>query len=221
MNNLIEKNSLVRRTSIMLLNVGICVSLGFVNAAMAQQKPDPALQKMMQSGFKADGIAGLDRIQQDETQAFCSDPVFANGTSKAASAKREAIQKRNLAEIQQPSDGKYVGDWKKGEAIAQSGRGATWTDTATSAVGGGCYNCHEIDKKEISYGNIGPSLWNYGKSRGYSNEMMVYTWNRINNSKAYNACSNMPRFAHFKLLNEKQIQDLMALLLDPQSPVNQ
>ena len=31
----------------------------------------------------------------------------------------------------------------------------------------------------------------------------------------------MPRFAHFKLLNEKQIQDVMALLLDPQSPVNQ
>jgi sulfur-oxidizing protein SoxX len=31
----------------------------------------------------------------------------------------------------------------------------------------------------------------------------------------------MPRFAHFKLLNEQQIQDLMALLLDPASPVNQ
>jgi sulfur-oxidizing protein SoxX len=30
----------------------------------------------------------------------------------------------------------------------------------------------------------------------------------------------MPRFAHFKLLNEKQIQDVMALLLDPDSPVN-
>jgi len=64
-------------------------------------------------------------------------------------------------------------------------------------------------------------LWNYGKNRGASPEVLTYTWNRINNSKAYNACSNMPRFAHFKLLNEKQIQDLMALLLDPQSPVNQ
>jgi len=57
--------------------------------------------------------------------------------------------------------------------------------------------------------------------RGNSQELIVYTWNRINNSKAYNACSNMPRFAHFKLLNEQQIQDLMALLLDPASPVNQ
>jgi sulfur-oxidizing protein SoxX len=64
-------------------------------------------------------------------------------------------------------------------------------------------------------------LWNYGKMRGYSKEVVEYTWGRISNSKAYNACSNMPRFAHFKLLNEKQMQDVMALLLDPKSPVNQ
>jgi sulfur-oxidizing protein SoxX len=31
----------------------------------------------------------------------------------------------------------------------------------------------------------------------------------------------MPRFGHAKLLDEKQLQHLMALLLDPQSPVNQ
>ena len=186
---------------------------------MAQQQNDPKFNKMMKEGFRAEGIAGLDRIQQDETQKFCSDPVFAG--SEKGQAMREKIQKINMDSIRQPSDGKYIGDWKKGEAIAQSGRGATWTDKADTPVGGGCYNCHQIDKKEISYGTIGPSLWNYGKMRGNSQELIVYTWNRINNSKAYNACSNMPRFAHFKLLNEQQIQDLMALLLDPASPVNQ
>ena len=31
----------------------------------------------------------------------------------------------------------------------------------------------------------------------------------------------MPRFGHAKLLDEKQIRDVMALLLDPRSPVNQ
>ena len=31
----------------------------------------------------------------------------------------------------------------------------------------------------------------------------------------------MPRFGHAGMLNEKQLQDLMALLLDPKSPVNQ
>ena len=186
--------------------------------AYAQQKNDPKFNKMMQDSFRAQGIAGLDRIDQDETQKFCSDPVFAN--SKKAEPMREQIQKLNMATIKQPSDGKYIGDWKNGEKIAQSGRGATWSDKADTVIGGGCYNCHQIDPKEISYGTIGPSLAGYGKLRGYSNEVVTYTWNRINNAKAYNACSNMPRIGHFKLLNEQQIQDVMALLLDPESPVN-
>ena len=204
----------------LLTIVGFIFASSFLqNAALAQQKNDPKFNKMMSDSFRADGIAGLDRIQQDETQKFCSDPVFAN--SKQGEKMRDKIQKINMATIKQPSDGKYIGDWKNGERIAQSGRGATWTDTASTPIGGGCYNCHQIDPKEISYGNIGPALTGYGKLRGYSPEVVTYTWNRINNSKAYNACSNMPRFAHFKLLNEQQIQDVMALLLDPASPVNQ
>ena len=204
-----------------LLALSIFVVAAFVmqGSASAQQANDPKFNKMMKDGFRADGIAGLDRIDQDATQKFCSDPVFAS--SKQGEKMRGQIQKMNMDFIKQPSDGKYIGDWKKGEAIAQSGRGATWTDKADTPVGGGCYNCHQIDKKEISYGTIGPTLWNYGKLRGYSPEVLTYTWNRVNNSKAYNACSNMPRFAHFKLLNEQQIQDVMALLLDPNSPVNQ
>jgi sulfur-oxidizing protein SoxX len=187
--------------------------------ASAQNNFNAKFEKMMTDGFRADGIAGLDRIHQDETQKFCSNPNFVN--SKQGAVKAIEIQKINMATISQPADGKYIGDWKNGETIAQSGRGATWTDKSDTVNGGGCYNCHEINKKEISYGTIGPSLWNYGKARGYSQEVLTYTWNRINNSKAYNACSNMPRFGHFKLLTQQQIQDVMALLLDPQSPVNQ
>jgi sulfur-oxidizing protein SoxX len=210
----------MKNTKSLLVIISLAVSALLMQGnAIAQQKNDPKFNKMIKDGFRADGIAGLDRIDQDETQKFCSDPVFAN--SKQAEAMRDKIQKLNMARIKQPSDGKYIGDWKKGEAIAQSGRGATWTDAASTTVGGGCYNCHQIDQKEISHGTIGPTLWNYGKLRGYSPEVVTYTWNRINNSKAYNACSNMPRFAHFKLLNEQQIQDVMALLLDPASPVNQ
>jgi sulfur-oxidizing protein SoxX len=203
-----------------LLAIGGAILLaGALNShALAQQKNDPKYNKMMQDSFRAEGIAGLDRVEQDATQKFCSDAQFAD--SKKGEAMRVKIQKINMDTIKQPSDGKYIGDWKNGERIAQSGRGATWSDKADTAVGGGCYNCHAIDPKEISHGNIGPSLTGYGKLRGYSPEVITYTWNRINNSKAYNACSNMPRFAHFKLLNEKQIQDVMALLLDPESPVN-
>ena len=73
-----------------------------------------------------------------------------------------------MATIRWPQGGQYIGDWRQGEKLAQNGRGMTWTDgsAATSANGAQCYNCHQVDKKEISFGTIGPSLWNYGKLRG-------------------------------------------------------
>jgi sulfur-oxidizing protein SoxX len=200
------------KNKLSLLAFALLISAGVAQAATP-------FETMMSSSFEAKGQAGLDRLVQDPAQKFCSNPVNLNGGGDPK--VREKIQNENMASIKQPSDGKYIGDWKNGEKIAQSGRGATWSDKPGSAIGGGCYNCHQIDPKEISYGNIGPSLTGYGKMRGYSKEVVVYTWNRINNSKAYNVCSNMPRFAHAKLLNEKQIQDVMALLLDPASPVNQ
>ena len=210
------KNTNIKK--LLVLGGFILASSFMQNAAVAQQKNDPKFNKMIQDSFKSEGIANIDRIDQDATQKFCSDPVFSS--SKQGEAMRVKIQKINMDTIKQPSDGKYIGDWKSGERVAQSGRGATWSDKADSVVGGGCYNCHQIDPKEISYGNIGPSLTGYAKLRGYSQDIVTYTWNRINNSKAYNACSNMPRFGHFKLLDEKQMQDVMALLLDPESPVN-
>ena len=184
----------------------------------AAQTPDPALQAALASSFRAEGIAGLDRINQDPIQAFCSDPSMKS--SPQGQAKMEALQKASLAEIKPPTDGKYLGDWKRGETLAQNGRGATWSDAPGTPNGGSCYNCHQIDPKEISFGNIGPSLTGYGKTRGAAQPVLEYTWNRISNSKAFNACSNMPRFAHFGLLTEQQIKDVMALLLDPASPVN-
>jgi sulfur-oxidizing protein SoxX len=48
-----------------------------------------------------------------------------------------------------------------------------------------------------------------------------YTWGKIWNSKAYNACSNMPRAGHMGILNETQVRHVVGLLLDPKSPVNQ
>ena len=99
--------------------------------------------------------------------------------------------------------------------------------TSTSVNGGNCYNCHKIAEAEISYGTLGPSLHNYGKLRGVSDPaapeskaIVEYTWGKLYNAKAYNACSGMPRFGHAGLLDETQLKHLMALLLDPKSPVN-
>ena len=176
---------------------------------------DKAAAAMMAASFQSRGIATLDRLTQDQTNIECSKDT------EPKAAITDAIEKANLATIKPPADGKYLGDFKAGEVVAQSGRGNTWTDSATAANGGNCYNCHQISKTELSYGSLGPSLYNYGKLRGNSQAIVEYTWGKLNNAKAYNACSGMPRFGHAKILTEKQIKDVMALLLDPASPVNQ
>ncbi|MET0543160.1 MAG: sulfur oxidation c-type cytochrome SoxX [Variovorax sp.] len=182
---------------------------------------DKLALEMINGSFRAQGQAGIDRLKQDEAQRICSGPAPA-----AADLKR--IETAELATIKPPASGRYIGDWREGEKLAQNGRGMTWTDPAGTPAGGNCYNCHQMSKAEISFGTIGPSLYNYGKLRGVADPadpaaapIVQYTWGKIWNAKAYSACSEMPRFGHAKVLSEQQIQDLMALLLDPKSPVNQ
>ena len=50
--------------------------------------------------------------------------------------------------------------------------------------------------------------------------VVEYTWGKLWNARASNACSGMPRFGDHQLLDETQLKNLMALLLDPKSPVN-
>lgn len=202
-------------------------ALGLLSACSTAPSPaelDAQFAAMMKASFRDQGIAKVDRIQQDLGQSACS----SDKDPPEHIVKR--IEAEALASIKWPTGGVYIGDWKAGERIAQSGRGMTWTDanTETKSNGGNCYNCHQIDKAELSYGTIGPSLWNYGKLRGVTDitapaaaPIIQYTWGKLWNGKAYNACSNMPRFGHSKLLDEQQIRDIMALLLDPKSPVNQ
>ncbi|MFA9275470.1 MAG: hypothetical protein ACEQSE_11415 [Candidatus Aquirickettsiella gammari] len=52
-------------------------------------------------------------------------------------------------------------------------------------------------------------------------EILKYTWSKLYSSHAYNACSVMPRYGAGGILTEQQMQDVMALLLDPKSPINQ
>jgi sulfur-oxidizing protein SoxX len=182
---------------------------------------------IIKASFRSEGIAKVDRVTAtDETNRACSQADVTGKPLEEKTAK--AIEQSNYKSIRWPADGQFLGDWKQGEAIAQSGRGLTWTDEAQAPNGGNCYNCHQIDKKEISYGTIGPSLHNYGKLRGVTDPsspeakaIVEYTWGKIWNAKAYNACSNMPRAGHMGILSEAQVRHVVALLLDPKSPVNQ
>ena len=63
-------------------------------------------------------------------------------------------------------------------------------------------------------------LYNFGKLRGASEPIQRYTYGKVYNSQAFTACSNMPRFGHNGILDEQQMKDVTALLLDPDSPVN-
>ncbi len=216
----------MKRNYSIALSVAAAVLLTACAAPMPTSADlDKLTQDILGRSFRAEGQANLDRLNPDEDNRLCAE---ADRTGVALDAKvAEAIEVRNMKTIKAPADGKYLGDFKEGEKVAQSGAGKTWTDKADSANGGNCYNCHQISKEELSYGTLGPSLYNYGKMRGVTNPnsaeskpIVEYTWGKIQNARAYNACSNMPRFAHKGILTETQIKHVMALLLDPASPVN-
>lgn len=194
------------------------VSLIITACATEVIKPDnnQALLGLLQSDFISKGPTKVERIlAQDEVQKICSIvPLNLSDETKLS------IQNDQYKTIRYPTDGKFLGDWENGEKIAQNGRGLQSSDPVGAVNGGNCYACHQITKKEVSYGNIGPSLYNYAKLHGKDEKVFKYTWAKIYNSQAFTACSSMPRFGHSGILDEKQIKDVMALLLDPNSPVN-
>src|SRR3990167_1924428 len=192
----------------------VAVVLAACSASPAGNDYDKAAAAVVASSFQPKGIVSLDNLKQDEANRLYEKTT-------------KAIEAAELKTVKMPSDGKFLGDWKAGEKIAQSGRGLTWSDDAKTVNGGNCYNCHKISKEEISFGNLGPSLYNYGKTRGVTDPnspaakaIVEYTWGKLWNARAYNACSQMPRAGHKGILSENNIKDVMALLLDPASPVN-
>jgi sulfur-oxidizing protein SoxX len=176
----------------------------------------PELAPVIQSSFRARGQAGLDRLQQSRMQQICS---VAQPDQLAADLRRQ-LQREALKSVRFPEDGRWLGSWQRGEKIAQSGSGLQYSDPADAPGGGGCYGCHQLSGAEIAYGTIGPSLARYLERNGAKPEAMQRAWTQIWNAHAYNACSLMPRFGDAGILTPEQIRDVMALLFDPQSPVN-
>lgn len=207
-----------RRTMPLLLAAGLGGASLLVGCATAPSDAEISARAtaMLKSSFKERGQAKLDRLDQDETQKLCS----MYSTQAPPKDVAERIEKINLAAIKWPADGKYLGDWKNGEKVAQEGRGKQYSDDPAGPVGGNCYACHQLDPKELSHGTIGPSLYQFGKTRGYGPEIQKYAYGKVYNPDAYSACTNMPRFGHNGILSEQQLKDVVALLMDPASPVN-
>ena len=200
------------RTRSLLLALALCAA-----PAAAQQRPDPAIaDAAVKAAFPTAPSDWASRLATDDTMALCS--AHRNSPPKSVA---DEVQKREQASIVYPPDNNFMGDWQKGERLAQSGYGLRFTDyPARQANGGNCYACHQLTKKEVSYGTLGPSLSGYGKLRDFKPEAVKATYEKIYNSHAAFPCSTMPRFGANKVLTIEQIKDAVALLMAKDSPVN-
>lgn len=177
-------------------------------------------EQVFRSSFRVDNPKyWMSRLDQDETMRLCAQ--YRDNPPRKIGAQ---LEKANLATIRYPVEGKLIGDWKEGEKLAAVGTGGhigfIQPDPPGRLRGGNCYACHQLAQKEVAYGTIGPSLQHYGKTRGNSDEIVKYTYDKIYNSNAFTACTNMPRFGLHSWLTPEQITHIVAFLLDPESPVN-
>lgn len=187
--------------------------------------PVLAADKVKASAGEVDAIVGAmfksandewkGRVTQDETQRICTET---RNTPKDADGAK--IVARELATIVFPEDGNVMGDWKKGEKVAQTGTGGQFSDGPDVVKGGNCYACHQMAKAELSYGTLGPSLQGYGKLKNFEAAANKAAYAKIFNAQSALACSNMPRFGYHKFLSIDQIKDVTAYLMSPESPVN-
>jgi sulfur-oxidizing protein SoxX len=190
-----------KKTQLVLASLAATLLVAGCASGPSMVELNALTDKIVKASFRDQSHVKVERITAtDETNRLCSEADVVGKPLDEKTAKR--IEEANFKAIKWPSDGKFIGDWKEGEKIAQSGRGLTWTDKADDVNG--------------------------GKIRGVSNPndpaskaIVEYTWGKIWNAKAYNACSNMPRAGHTGILNEAQVRHIVGLLLDPKSPVNQ
>ena len=177
--------------------------------------PAAEVEAVVQAMFKGAPEDWKPRVGQDETQRICTD-----ARNNPTEAEAAIIKAHELASIAYPADGNVMGDWKKGEKIAQTGTGGQFSDEPGTVNGGNCYACHQMAKSEVSYGTLGPSLTAYGKLKNFEAAENKAAFAKIFNAQSVLPCSQMPRFGYHKFLTLDQIKDVTAYLMSPDSPVN-
>lgn len=176
-------------------------------------------EQLVADAYVSTALTLKQRTLQDASQHVCS----AVGGPKLSQAQSAIIVKGARDSIQYPTSGKLSGNWKIGAELVSDGRGQRIVNGKVEelkANGALCTNCHAMDPKEVNAGNVGPSLAGYGTQRGNSEAVVRYTYERIFNAWAFMPCSNMPRLGASGFLTPEQIADVVAYLIDPESPVN-
>jgi sulfur-oxidizing protein SoxX len=208
------------KTSLLLAALALAANQGAsADKPVVDAKLKAKVDKLIADSFPAGENQDLSRLKQDETLQACNQ-YRDNVPEKIAAA----ILDRETKAIKYPADGKLMGDWKLGQKYYGMGFayriGTVEPDDPKKDRGGNCYACHAADPKEVAFGTIGPSLTGYGKLRGASEEIVKYTYQKIYNAQAFNACSQMPRLGHNGLLTPEKIAHITAFLISPESPVN-
>ncbi|GLV47724.1 sulfur oxidation c-type cytochrome SoxX [Thermus sp. LT1-2-5] len=171
-----------------------------MGVALSQVSPFRArLEALLHSGGHE--FASVMR-SQDKAQALCS-----QYRDKLPPDLIPGFLAEQKALIRYPANGKLMGDWKNGEKV--------FTDPKR----GNCYACHAGDPKEVAHGTMGPSLTGYGQ-RGTAEAVVRYTYEKIYNAWAFVPCSLMYRGGVHGLFTPEETADLVAFLLDPESPIN-
>jgi sulfur-oxidizing protein SoxX len=186
--------------------------------------PDPQATRGMAEKMVAESYPGMPetltrRAVQDRAQTICSKVRHVKPTQDEAAE----VVRLSRETLKYPASGRLAGDWKAGARLAyagQDGRIVQGKLEMAKENGALCSNCHALDPGEVNVGNIGPSLTGYGAQRGNSDAVAKLTYERIYNAWAYSPCSNMPRLGANGHLTPEQIADVVAYLVDPQSPLN-
>ena len=200
--------------------LGLALALAMLPSAVHADDSSAAEAAFRKSFSGATPEEWKTRLEQDEVNALCS--KYRNTPPPEAAAR---IIELSQASLKLPVDSKaMLGDWKNGEKLASIGTGGQigkiQPDRPDTKRGGNCYACHTIARKEVAAGNLGPPLTDYAKVRGTSPDAVQYVYAKIYNAQAFFACSSMPRFGHNQWLTEQEIADIVAFLLDPESPAN-
>jgi sulfur-oxidizing protein SoxX len=209
----------LKKISLLVTLALASAGLGAADKPVLDAKMKAAVDKMITVSFPAGENQDLSRLKQDETIATCN--IYRDNVPEKLAA---AIIERETKTIKYPADGKLMGDWKKGQKYYTMGFayriGSVEPDDPKKDRGGNCYACHSAEPKEVAYGTIGPGLTGYGKLRGSGDDIVKYTYDKIYNSQAFTACSQMPRLGYHGILTPEKIADITAFLVSPESPVN-
>jgi L-cysteine S-thiosulfotransferase len=195
----------------------VAAAATFAAPQLLAEEPSPErVQEVIDEAFANAPDEFRPRLEPDEVMQICN-----ASRNNPDDEGWDRIIELATDGIVYPEDGELMGDWENGEQLAQSGYGMRFTDYPPAReTGGNCYACHQLTEAEVSYGTIGPSLRQYGELRDYTEEAVRAAYDKIYNPHAALPCSMMPRFGTNEVLTPEQIRDIVALLMDPESPVN-